>query len=50
MYQIKGELDKALDYHQQSLNIDREIGRKEGEASWATSGLFTRTRVNQKRR
>ncbi|MFX0066062.1 MAG: tetratricopeptide repeat protein [Candidatus Hermodarchaeota archaeon] len=28
-YQYKGELDKALEYHQQSLALRREVGKKE---------------------
>jgi len=33
IYSDKGDLDKALEYHQQALKIDREIGYKQGEAS-----------------
>ena len=33
IYSDKGDLDKALEYHQQALKIHREIGYKQGEAS-----------------
>ena len=33
VYQIQGKLKEAFEHHQQALNIDREIGNKEGEAS-----------------
>jgi tetratricopeptide (TPR) repeat protein len=33
VYQDKGDLDKALEYHSQALEIDRRIGDTPGEAS-----------------
>ena len=33
IYRHMGDPDKALDYHQQSLKIERKIGRREGEAA-----------------
>ena len=33
IYADKGEPDTALQYHQDALKIDREIGYKQGEAS-----------------
>ncbi|NAT10912.1 hypothetical protein C4E22_05120 [ANME-1 cluster archaeon AG-394-G06] len=33
LYQIKGELDKALEYHGKALKLDEELGRKEGLAA-----------------
>jgi tetratricopeptide (TPR) repeat protein len=33
VYEIQGKLKEALQYHQQALKIDREIGSKKGEAS-----------------
>ncbi len=33
IYQVKGDLDRGLKYHQDALKIHREIGFKDGEAS-----------------
>ena len=33
IYSDKGDADNALKYHQQALEIDKEIGYKQGEAS-----------------
>jgi tetratricopeptide (TPR) repeat protein len=32
IYWTKGDLDKALKYHEEALKLDREMGNKQGEA------------------
>ena len=45
IYRDKGELDEALRYHEEALNIDREIGYKQGEANQLNNiGIIYRTK------
>ena len=32
VYQIRGNLDKAIEFHQKALRLDEELGSKEGVA------------------
>ena len=45
IYQTRGDLEKAEEYHLKSLEIEKELGRKEGMASqYGNLGLIYRTR------
>ena len=45
VYQARGELDKAIEYHEKALAISEALGRKEGMANqYGNLGLVYRTR------
>jgi|GEM_PF-1185085 len=47
VYQIRGDLDRAVEFHEKSLAIERELGRKEGMANqYGNLGIVYQIRGN----